>query len=150
MVASTIPQEGFNEERSSNLATTNARLLVYKFLPKYTGEIKMTYEVKAAAGNVQFMAVYGNRAAGTGYIEAHGALPSIIDYTVPIGTIYSAIAVGGSYGSAVLSTTSGATFTPATSGMTVFQLTPIYFVLSATSVPAVVGIQNFSINYEVR
>lgn len=135
----------------------NANKLIYKWVPRFTGEVKVSFDSKVDSGTVQIFlqARFQNRQIGTNgvYLNSNGA-GSAVDWTTPIGTT----GIGGNPNTQVDGVVSIAasnngstttTYVTTNDVMTVFELAPIYFVFSSSGASITGRIKNLIISYDV-
>ncbi len=130
LIASDNYKEGDPTERMLSLSGVGNQSLVYKFIPKFTGEIRIKADVKRIQGSygVEFSVIAPARKNSPMYISSVGLLENFI-YTVPVGSVVNVnILNTSSYSITRLGTTANNTnvYVSMTGTIYVFENVPVY------------------------
>lgn len=150
-------------------AAANAYMLVAKFVPPTTGEVKLTYDIKGAATNLTYnMYVYTNasvwRGFATGSSSARAAAPvtagaigaasgvaPFLDYRTTLGTVVTPNALSNAEPVLVpfdgLGSISDTIYHTRTCIMNVHEAEPVYLILIPQTVSGIVT--NIAFSYDI-
>lgn len=150
LLASTTAREQDATARTASV--NNSSMLAFKFVPKGTGEVVVSFEIYGSAGttSMKFNAAsqFRNHTASTVPAAADLVSATIgLDYRLPLGSVVAITSSETANSRELANTTAVGSFVPFTATIKVYEQVPIYFLVANNGV-ATVQCRNIVMKYD--